>query len=192
MRDVDQVSGSLLQGLSLQLGDTVFRHHVIRILTGSGDSSAVIDEGRDLGDHSSVPCFGNGGHGDDSLSLIVQCHGSAAHEVHLTAYAGELLRSDGVGNDLSHEVHRQRGIDADHVVVLGDDHRVVDIVHGAHFQTRVSVGKIVQLFRPHQEGDDALTGIQRLFGVVDDAGFHQIHHAIGDHLGMDPQVLLVL
>ena len=33
--------------------------------------------------------------------------------------------------------------------------------------------------------------MQRLFGVRDDTRFHQVHHPVGEHLGVNAQVVLV-
>ena len=78
------------------------------------------------------------------------------------------------------------------MVVLGNDAGGVDHVHRIELKVGVVVHKVVKPLGAHQEGGDALAGVERFFRVVDDAGLDQIHHAVAEQLGVQAQILLVL
>ena len=54
-----------------------------------------------------------------------------------------MLRADRLGADLTEEVDLDRRIDGDHVVVLADNVRVVDIVDRQDLDGRVVVDEII-------------------------------------------------
>lgn len=100
MGDVDEEPGPLPQALGPQVGDAVFRHDVVDVRTGGGDSGAGLKHRDDPGH---FPVLGRGGHGQNGFA--VGTHGRAADIVQLTADAGELLGAHGLGVHLTVEVH---------------------------------------------------------------------------------------
>ncbi len=68
---------------------------------------------------------------------------------------------------------------------------VVGEVDGPHLDHRVVVDEVVQPLRAHQERGDDLAPIAFLGGAVDDAGLHEVDDRVGEHLGVDPEVVLV-
>ena len=69
---------------------------------------------------------------------------------------------------------------------------VVGVVDGMHHHVGVAVDEVVELAGPHEEGGHELARVDRLLFVRDDAGLGQGHHAVGEHLRVDAQVLLAL
>ena len=57
--------------------------------------------------------------------------------------AGHVLRADRLGADLAEEVDLDRRVDGDHVVVLADDVRVVDVFDRQDLHGRVIVDIVI-------------------------------------------------
>ena len=79
-----------------------------------------------------------------------------------------------------------------HVVVLGDDERVVGVVHREDLDGAVVIEPVVEAPGAHGKGDHDLAGVQALAAAGDHALFRQVHDAVGDHLRMDAQVVFVV
>ena len=96
-----------------------------------------------------------------------------------------------VGDDLAGQVDLERGVDRDHVVVLGNHERVVGIVRRVHFECRIVVEELEQLMCAGGETADDLAAVQRLVLAGDHAEPGELHHAVGEHLGVDAEIVLV-
>ena len=92
--------------------------------------------------------------------------------------------------DLAPQIHLQSGVDGDHVVVPADDVGIVHIVHRQDLDGRVVVDIVVNPLGAVGKGGDALARVDLLFAVVHRAAGDQLHHGVGEHLGMDAQVVL--
>ena len=77
------------------------------------------------------------------------------------------------------------------VVVLGDDPRIVGVLRRMHLDHRVVVQEVEQLLAAGGEAADDLALVQRLVLAGDHALSDQPHDAVGEHLGVDAQVVAV-
>ncbi len=100
------------------------------------------------------------------------------------------LRAQRVGAYLSRDVYLQGRVDGRHAVVLRDDVGIVGVAHVHHQYGRVVVDEVVDALRTHQERRDHLALVDILGFAVDYAALHQRKHAVGEHLGMDAEVLV--
>jgi len=107
------------------------------------------------------------------------------------ADAAEEHRAEGVGAHLAGEIHLQRRVDRDHVVVLGDEERIVRVLRRVHLDDRVVVDEFIQLAAAGGEAADDLAGIEHLFASGNHAAFGQLADAVGEHLRVDAEVVLV-
>ena len=103
-----------------------------------------------------------------------------------------MLRADGLRAHLTPQVDLDGGVDGYHVVVAADDVRVVHIVHGEYFDAGIIVYKVVNALRAEREGRDALAPVYLLSAVVDRAALDKLDHGVGEHLGVDAEVVLLL
>ncbi len=116
----------------------------------------------------------------------------AAVEVDLAADARVEPGAQRVGADLAGQVDLQGRVDGHHLVLLADDERVVDVLGGVEGEERVVVDVVVQPPGAHAEAGDDLAPVDGLLGSGDDPGLDQVDDGVGEHLGVDAQVLLVL
>ena len=107
-----------------------------------------------------VPLAAVEGNCDDGLPALGPA--CPADKIDLAADAAELVAPDHLGVDLAHEVHLQRRVDGDHLVVLADDEGVVGVITGMHHHVGVAVDEVVELAGPHEEGGDELARVDRL------------------------------
>ena len=185
MGDLNEGAGPLAQRLAGQMRDAVLRDHIIHVVAAGGNGAALIQHGNDLGG----PALDGGRHSHNRAAVLA--HGRAADKVNLSAHTGDLLESDALRGHLSHQIHLHAGVDAYHVVVLRNDHRVIHMIHRVYLYLRVVIDKVIQPFGAHQEVGHTDAVMQRLAAVVDHAALHQIHHAVREHFRMDSQILLV-
>ena len=127
-------------------------------------------------------------HGDDRLAALRErC---AVDEVDLSADARPEFRAQRVGAHLARQVDLQGRVDGHEAVVLRDDVGVVRVSDIHHQHARVVVDEVVNGFRTHQEGRDHLAGVGFFGFAVDHALLHQRQHAVGEHFGVDAEVLM--
>ena len=103
-----------------------------------------------------------------------------------------MLRADRLGADLTEEVDLDRRVDGDHVVVLADDVRIVDVFDRQDLDGRVIVDIIINALRTEGKRRDGLAAMDLLFAVVDRAALDELDHGVGEHLGVDAEVVLAL
>ena len=155
------------------------------MVAGRNDAGSRIEHRSDL----RYALGGDRRHGDDRLSALRQR--SAVDEIDLTAHARPELRTDRIGADLTRQVDLDGRVDGHEAVVLRNDVGIVRISHVHHQHTGVVVDEVVDLLRTHQERRDHLARIGFLGLAVDNALAYERQHAVGEHLGMDTQVLMV-
>ena len=100
-----------------------------------------------------------------------------------------MLRADRLGADLAEEVNLDRGVDGDHVVVLADDVRIVDVFDRQDLDGRVIVDIIINALRTEGKRRDGLAAVDLLFAIVDRAALDELDHGVGEHLGVDAEVV---
>ena len=83
-------------------------------------------------------------------------------------------------------------IDGDHIVILADDLRIIDIVNRHDGNGGVIVNIVIDRFGAEGKGGNADTAVNLLFAVVDSTAFDQVDHGAGEHLGMNTEVMLLL
>ena len=76
----------------------------------------------------------------------------------------------------------------DRILMLCDDHRIIDIVYRQHLDIRIVVHEIIHALSPQGKCRHCLTGMDGFGGIVDCLAFDQLHHAVCKHLGMDAQM----
>ena len=155
------------------------------VVTGRYDTCTIQQRGADLRD----TLVGNRRHCDDGLTALRErC---TIDEVHLATYARPELRTERVGANLTRQIDLQGRVDGRYTVVLGNHIGVVRVTHVHHQHARVVVDEVIHLLRTHQEGRNHLTLVDILGLTVDNALLYERQHAVGEHLGVDTQVLVV-
>ena len=77
--------------------------------------------------------------------------------------------------------------------MLATDHaRVVHPVDGKELDGCVVVQEVVEAAGAEREGRDELAGPGHLPGAGERAGLEEVHHAVGDQLGVQPEVAVVV
>ena len=72
--------------------------------------------------------------------------------------------------------------------LLGDDPRVVDVAHRPQLERRVLVEEVVQALGAEGERSDRLGPVELLGDSGDDAALDEVHHAVGEQLGVHAEV----
>ena len=187
VRDGDELAGTGAEALAAQMRNAVLGNDVVHIVLAGCDDSAGCQNGLDLADRAAL---GRGRERDEALAALgLAC---AAHIVDLAAGAGHVLRTDRFRAHLSEQIDLQRRIDGDHIVVLADDVRVVDVVHRQDLKAGVVVDIIIDALRTEGEGRHGLAAVDLLFAVVHRSAFEQFDHAVGEHFRVDAEVVLRL
>ena len=184
----DEVVDTLTDGTAAHGGHAVLGDDIVDVVAAEGDHGAGGELGVD-GGHVAVLGVGHGLDGDDvAAALGVE---GADGGVALAAGTGVVEGADGLGGALAEQVHVEGGVHGHHVVILGDDTGVVDVAAGHETHAGVLVQEVVQAAVAQGKGGHDLALVDVLLAAGDDAGFHQVHDAVGDHLGVDAQVMLV-
>lgn len=183
----DQVHGPLADVLAVKVGDAVFGHYVMDVAARERHTRALLEEGDDARDLA-VLCGGLDR--QDGLAALRQDR--AAHEIRLSADAAVKHFSDGLGRGLAREIDLERAVDGRHVLLARQYGGIVGVVHGPELDPRVVVQEVVGSVIAHAEGGHGLSAVQLLARIVDDALSHELHEPVGQQLGVDAQVLLVL
>ena len=126
--------------------------------------------------------------GDDRPALGREA--GSADEVHLAPDPAVQPVADRVGDDLAGQVDLDRGVDGDHPAERADDVGVVGEVDRSHLDHRVVVDEVVQPPGPHHERGHDLAPVALLAGAGDHAGLDQVDDRVGEHLGVDAEVVL--
>ena len=75
---------------------------------------------------------------------------------------------------------------------MGNDGGIVHIRTVHQHKGGVVVDEIIQLSCSHSEGSHGFPTVKCFFPVVDHTSFNQLHHTIGDHFGVDAQIIFFL
>lgn len=118
--------------------------------------------------------------------------GRAPDEIGLIPGAAEKEPPHGIGAGLAGEVDLQGGGDGDEVVVPPDDAGVVDEIGRPEIEGGVVVDVVVALSRPHAEGRDGPVLQKVLVPVGDHPLLEEGDELVRDHVGVKPQVVLVV
>ena len=118
--------------------------------------------------------------------MVVGPEGGGRHEILVPADPGDLATVDAVRHHLAVEVEAQRAVDGDQLLVVGDQVRVVDHLDGQEGDIGVVVQPLVEVGGTEGEGGDRHPVEDPLVGVGHLARQMQAHHAVGEHLAVDP------
>ena len=187
MSYLDQFQGPFSDALTAQCRDPVFGHNVMHIPTGGDDPRAFRDERNNPRD---TAFFRGGRKGDDGAAI--PAHGGATYEIDLSPDAAEKTVAHRIRHYLSGEVHFDRTVDRNHIIILGNDGWIVDILAGMKIHMGMLVHKIIEGLGPDTEGCDGLVPVDAFAGIVDDSLLHQLDHSITEHFGMDTQVTMMV
>ena len=182
--DGGEQTGALGERLPEEVDGAVFGDNPVDDGTRGDDARAFGQCRHDLA-HALA---GDGGHGHDGDAAFAG--GSAEHEVELPAGAAEHLGADGIGADLPGEVDLDGGVEGHHLGISGDDGRIVGVGHVIDVYGGVVIDKVVEATGALEEGGDMLADVDLLGTAVDDAAFDERQHAVGEHLGVDTEVLV--
>jgi len=122
MRDLDQGFHALLHRKPTQLGTAILGHNRIHILAGNCHACAW---SQGWHNRRNGAILSRRAQGNDSLSALR--HLRPPVSVKLTASTAELARPDALGTNLPKHIHLDGCINADHLVVLRDNIRVIHI-----------------------------------------------------------------
>jgi len=98
--------------------------------------------------------------------------------------------ADGLGRGLPREIDLEGAVDGHHVVLPGDEQRVVRVVDLAEVDGRIVMDVVVGGPLSHAERGHRLPRVDGLARVVDDALLHQLDDAVAQELRVDPEVFL--
>ena len=107
----------------------------------------------------------------------------------MAAHAAVELLPQRIGHRLAGQVDFDGRVDGHQVVMLADHPRVIGIVGGVHLEFRIVVQEAEQCAGARGEAAHDLPLVQGLPPAGDHTLLHQVHHAVREHLGVDPQVL---
>src|SRR5262249_253153 len=126
---------------------------------------------------------------DDRLSTLAAR--GPANEVDLSADPAVEARADRVGTYLARQIDLQAGVYRDHVVVAGNDERIVRLIDWMQFHSRVVMHELVPPLRTEDETGSNLPRVQRLSRARDDASLHQLDCAVAEHLRVNAEVTVI-
>src|SRR5690606_25053317 len=100
------------------------------------------------------------------------------------------MRANGVSTYLSAQVHLQGAVDSHHIIVLANNHAVVDILRVQQHYIRIVIDKVIKPAATQDKGSDDATRVFTLLAVADGTGVVQVYQAIGKHLAVNAQILV--
>ena len=159
----------------------------MNIPTGGDDPRAFLDERINPRD---TAFFRGRRKGDDGVAI--PAHGGATYEIDLSPDATEKTEVHRIRHCLFGEVHFDRTVDRNHIIILGNDGWIVDILAGMKINMRMLVHKIIEGLSPDTEGCDGLVPMDAFAGIVDDSLLHQLDHSITEDFGRDVQVTMMV
>lgn len=180
MRDGDQRLSALFYRFSAQQRDAVFGHDVIDIIARGRYSATGV---KIQGDTGKRPLFCGRGQRDDGASALA--HIGAADKVNLPAHARKLAPAQTFGTDLTCQIHLQRRVNSDKVVMRRNDAAVICIIDRMHLHGRIVIDIFVKLVAPHQKSGDTNMGVYSFLTVGDDSRFNKLHNTVREHFGVD-------
>lgn len=110
----------------------------------------------------------------------------------MAADAGVDGVAEGIGADLAGEVDLECGVDGDDAIVFPDQAGVVRAIAGVEFHERIVVDEIEDFLRSGDKAGGDSARVDGLSGVRNGAGVVQIDQTVGEHFGMDAEILPVV
>ena len=147
MRDADQLVRPLTNALPQQPRDPVLGHHGVGDLPRHGDDLPGLELRDDRGDRPAD----RGGREHADVASTRSEEGSE-REGEVPAHAGVDTRTDRVRADLPRQVHGQRAVDRNDVVVSSDVPRVGNVLRPVEFERAVAVDDLAFLRRVTDRG----------------------------------------
>ncbi len=170
----DEFHGPLPDIFPMQIGDAVFRDHIVDVSPDQGCPRPLPEERYYPGNSAVVR---RGWDGQDCPAVAGQhC---PAHEVRLTADSAVEGPAQRLRRSLTGQINFQAGIDGRHVFVLGNNQGIVRIVDGFELNKGIIIDIFICFTFPHAEGGNRLSPVDRLAGVVDYSFFHQLDNTVG-------------
>jgi len=183
--DGDKLACAGAERFTLKMGNAVFGDDIVHIIFAGGDDCTGLKNGL-YSAYGSV--LGGGGEGNEALAALGK--GSAADIVDLAAGTGHMLGADALSAYLTPDVALKSCVYGDHISVLANNGRVIDIVNRQEGDTGIVVYIVIELSGTVGKGGDRLAAVDLLFAVVYCAALQKFHHGVGEHLGVDAQVVL--
>src|SRR5262245_29027536 len=185
MRDPDQRPGALGDRLALQVDAAVLGDDVHHVGARRGDHVAGGERRDDAALARPALVVGR----REAHERLPALRGvGAAHELELPAGAGEVAIARRLRRRLSLQVDLGRVVDRDDLLVLHDVLGQVRVVDGPGLHVGVAVDEGVLAAGAGREREHDLVAIERLPGTGYEAGFHEVDHAVDQHLGVDAEV----
>ena len=185
MGDSDELTSAGRKGLAAKMCNTVFCDDVVNIVFAGGDDSSGFKDGLDAAD-GSVLCGGC----ESNKALAALGLGCAADIVDLAACTGHVLCANALCANLTPNVALESGIYGDHISVLADNVRIIDVVNGKESDAGVIVYKVIELSGAVGKSGNGLAAVNLLLTVVGSAALQQFNHGVCKHFGMDTKVVL--
>jgi len=129
MRYINQHHRPVADGFPVHISNSVFRHHIMNIPPRYDHTATRRKIRHDSGNLSVIRRRRQ--HHD---RLAASGQGRPAHKVHLPADAAVKFKTQGIGTYLSGQIDSERGIDGNHLVILGNHIGIIDILAGAKFK----------------------------------------------------------
>lgn len=186
MGDIDEGLGPLAYRFAIEIGDTELSDDVMDLVTGGGDATTGIESGDDTAEGAS---FGSGGEGDNRFAPFGAS--GAAHEIDLATDTAEKARAHRIGGDLTGEIDLEGGVNGDHLFILGDIERVIDIIGGMEFDEGVIIDEIVQFLGAKKEASHNFAGVECFLTAGNDTRFDEVDNAIGEEFGMNADMFVI-
>ena len=186
MRNADQQSGAFLKSLSVQIDDSVLRHHIVHQMTRRCHAGTLFQKRGDF-----ALAF-SGLRSDRDNRFAALGTGSSVNEVKLSADSGIHIRPDRIRADLPGQINLQSGIDCHDVVVLRNDERIICIPDILHENQRVVVDEIIKFLGSHHETGNQFSAVDLFADPVDDPLFHKRYDVVGKHFRMNSEIGMIL
>src|SRR5436190_7189730 len=143
-------------------------------------------------------------HGDDPRNRAVLCGGgnrddrlssfgprSAAEKVHLAPDAAVELIPYRVGAYLAGEINLQRRVYCHHVVIAGNQSRIIGVCGWVELEYRIVIHELEHLFRAQCEANNDLARLVVLARAGDHTRFDQRDYSVRNQLAVNAQILAV-
>ena len=186
MSNGDEILNALAHGSLAEFGNAVLCHHQVRQVPRNGDNGPRVQRGDDAGESA---LFGGGALGEDGPAAFGMV--GAPGEVCGSPGAGVLLGADGLGTDLAGQIDLEGGIDGHHVVILGDDVRIVGVAAAAEAEAGMVVHEVVEEGISREEGPDSNAFVDGFIPVGYGATIDKMGHRSPDLFRVDTQIMLV-
>ena len=189
MRNGDQRLGTLPGRKSLQIDHSILGNNIVRAGARVGADGAGGKRGNDTALYAAVFAGDGGRHADEALAALGKIR--AQQEIELTARAGDVFGTGGLGIDLTEEVAVDGVVDGNEVVDLGNDMNIIGIIDRSAHDGRVAVHIIIELFGAGGKGEDLAALVNVLVPAGDLARHGHVNETVNIHFGVNGKILQV-